>query len=162
VTIDLKASIDLAGIRIPDSQLAREATVPVRDTETAAAVSPFEPRLSLGRPRGKASRRRDQAQAGDDLRQRESRCSRGQGSVLPARQFLQRDPRLCLARVNFAASFNQSKIPALRLSEASVIQHRPAPMREVLAYSGDHHVQNSGAHHVRNEAIYQCHRRAGS
>src|SRR3979411_1151570 len=34
VNIDLKANIDLAGIRIPDSKLAREITELVRDTES--------------------------------------------------------------------------------------------------------------------------------
>ena len=34
VNIDLKASIDLARIRIPDSKLAREITELVRDTES--------------------------------------------------------------------------------------------------------------------------------
>jgi HD superfamily phosphodiesterase len=34
VNIDLKANIDLAGIRIPDSKLARGITELVRDTET--------------------------------------------------------------------------------------------------------------------------------
>src|ERR1700682_4749679 len=33
VNVDLKTSIDLAGIRIPDSKLAREVTELVRDTE---------------------------------------------------------------------------------------------------------------------------------
>ena len=33
MNIDLKTSIDLAGIRIPDSKLAREVTELVRDTE---------------------------------------------------------------------------------------------------------------------------------
>jgi hypothetical protein len=33
VNIDLKTGIDLAGIRIPDSNLAREVTELVRDTE---------------------------------------------------------------------------------------------------------------------------------
>src|SRR3977135_3768486 len=35
VNIDLKANIDLAGIRIPDSKLAREITELVRDTESS-------------------------------------------------------------------------------------------------------------------------------
>ena len=37
------------GITIPDSKLAREITEFVRDTETDAALQPFQPRLSLGR-----------------------------------------------------------------------------------------------------------------
>ena len=34
MNIDLKANIDLAGIRVPDSKLAREITELVRDTES--------------------------------------------------------------------------------------------------------------------------------
>jgi hypothetical protein len=40
--------------------------------------------------------------AGDDLWQRQRRRARGQGLALQARQLLQRDPRLRLARVNLA------------------------------------------------------------
>ena len=35
MNINLKTNIDLAGIRIPDSKLAREITEIVRDTESA-------------------------------------------------------------------------------------------------------------------------------
>ena len=44
--------------------------------------------------------RRHQAQAGHDLRQRQGRRARGQGSALHPRQFLQRHPRIRLARVS--------------------------------------------------------------
>src|SRR5437660_8145119 len=44
--------------------------------------------------------RRHQAQAGNDVRQRQGRRARGQGSALHPRQFLQRHPRIRLARVS--------------------------------------------------------------
>jgi len=56
----------------------------------------------------------------------------------------------------------QSKLQPLRLSEAPGRQNLPAATPEVFEHSGAHHVQNPGAHHVQDDAIYQCHRRAGS
>jgi hypothetical protein len=43
MNIDLTMNIDLAGIRIPDSKLAREIMELVRDAEPALPLSPFEP-----------------------------------------------------------------------------------------------------------------------
>src|SRR6266851_435057 len=67
MNIDLAMNTDLAGIRIPDSKLAREIMELVRDTESPA-VSPLEPRLLLGRPRRQASR--------TEIRSRTALCRR--------------------------------------------------------------------------------------
>jgi hypothetical protein len=89
------------------------------------------------------------AQAGDDVRQRESRCSRGQGSALHPWQFLQRHSNIRLARVNLSAS-SKRKFKRLGFREASVEQDRPAATRS-LEHSGTHDVQKSGAHHGADE-----------
>lgn len=76
----------------------------------------------------------------------------GRRSVLPARHFLQRDPRLASGEGK-PLRVLQSKILALRLSE-SIGRTVPAGGNaRSLAHSGAHHVQNPGAHHVHNEAI---------
>src|SRR6202171_2511413 len=71
------------------------------------------------------------AQAEDDVRQRESRCSRGPGSALHPWQFLQRHSRIRLAQVNLSASSNR-KIKRLGFRKRRSDRTGRAAAREVL------------------------------
>src|SRR6202043_1213674 len=72
----------------------------------------------------------------------------GQGSDLQAGQFLQRDPRLRLARLNLSAFSKRT------FKRRGCRKHRPdRPGRRRRAKRGT----TQGADRVHNEAIYQCH-----
>jgi len=78
--------------------------------------------------------------------------------ALHPRQFLQRDPRLRVARVNSPSP--PSKIPAPRLSEASVQQNLPARWRSLHIQSPP--CQKLRSHHVQNDSDSPRNRRTGA
>jgi hypothetical protein len=91
--------MDVLGIAFSEfTEAEREAVVP-----RTPALQPLQGRDHPG------LLRHYPPEARDDLRQCQGRCTRRQGSLLPADQFLPRDPRSSLARVKAPPS-RQSKI----------------------------------------------------